>query len=385
MSSVRMLPGNALSLLESGGEFFPAILAAIANAQSDIHLHTYMFKTDATGASITQALIAAAQRGVRVRLVLDGFGSRDFVERMQPLLDEHGILLRVFRREAGGLALRRGRLRRMHHKLLSIDGYIAFVGGINILDDIDAIAPEAPRLDYALRIEGPLVRQVVSVQEALWHRLGWALLHRRPAFEKLPTARTRPGSTRAALVIRDSLRHRNDIERAYLRAIRRARHEILIANAYFMPGRAFRQALLTAAARGVKVTLVLQGRVEYWLFHHACAALYPHLLAGGIRIVEYRKSLLHAKVAVVDDQWATVGSSNIDPFSLWLAREANVIVRDEEFAQHLRKRLMRAIEDGGIELSLANWSKRSRLERFFSWLAYGVFRWIVERVARPID
>ena len=189
-------------------------------------------------------------------------------------------------------------------------------------------------------------------------------------------------NVRAALVIRDSVRHRNDIEQAYLRAIRRARHEILIANAYFLPGRPFRHALLDAAARGVKVTLLLQGISDYRIFQHACAALYPHLLAGGIRIIEYRKSMLHAKVAVVDGHWATVGSSNIDPFSLWLAREANVIIRDNRFAAHLQQRIETAIADGGIELSRETWAQRSLLRRISSWLAYGLVRWLTDRFVR---
>ena len=140
-------------------------------------------------------------------------------------------------------------------------------------------------------------------------------------------------------MIRDNLRYRRDIERAYLAAIRTAKREILIANAYFFPGVRFRRALIAAAQRGVRVTLLLQARVEYLLLHYASRALYGQLLAAGIEIQEYHRSFLHAKVAVVDDHWATVGSSNIDPYSLLMAREANVFVRDPHFADQLRVEL----------------------------------------------
>jgi cardiolipin synthase len=146
--------------------------------------------------------------------------------------------------------------------------------------------------------------------------------------------------------VRDNLRHRRDIERAYLDAIGAAREEIVLANAYFLPGRRFRRALRAAAGRGVRVTILLQGLVEYRLLHYATQALYGNLLAAGIRIFEYQRSFLHAKVAVIDHHWATVGSSNIDPFSLLLAREANVVVLDRRFAEDLEQSLAAAMRDG---------------------------------------
>jgi cardiolipin synthase len=157
-------------------------------------------------------------------------------------------------------------------------------------------------------------------------------------------------NARAAFLERDNVRHRHAIEDAYLEAIAQARDEIIIANAYFLPGRRFRRALEAAARRGVRVTLLLQGRVEYALLHYATLGLYRILLRAGIRVVEYRASFLHAKVAVIDAGWATVGSSNIDPFSLLLAREANIVVRDAGFAADLRRRVLQAIARGGVEI-----------------------------------
>src|SRR5690606_8307328 len=191
-----------------------------------------------------------------------------------------------------------------------------------------------PRFDYAVRVEGPLLKDIHRSMLHLWLTLRWANLGKRYRPDRAATHRTkRAGDMEAALLVRDNLRHRREIEYAYLKAIITAREEILIANAYFLPGRAFRRALRSATRRGVKVVLLLEGRAEYRLQYYATLALYSNLLDAGIRIFEYRKSFLHAKVAVIDDHWATVGSSNIDPFSLLVAREANVAVRDRGFAR----------------------------------------------------
>lgn len=379
-------PGNHITLLQNGTAFFPALLKAIAEAQHDVHLETYIFELDETGRRVSDALSAAARRGVRVRVVVDGFGSRDFVARMQAALAESGVEMLVFRKDLGLFSLQRRRLRRLHRKLTVVDGQIAFVGGINIIDDSNAPHEASPRFDYAIRIEGPLVRVVQAVQEALWHVLSWASFRRRPHLTKPSLAeKAKPahaGNIRAALVIRDNLRHRKDIEDEYLKAIGSARDEITIANAYFLPGRRFRTALLDARKRGVAVTLLLQGRIEYWLLHHACQAVYPQLLSEGVSIVEYRKSFLHAKVAVIDKDWATVGSSNIDPFSLMLAREANVIVRDTAFTHELRSSLLTAMDDGGILLSADHWQKRPWRLRVLSWIAFGLVRSMTGRLIR---
>jgi cardiolipin synthase len=179
---------------------------------------------------------------------------------------------------------------------------------------------------------------------------------------------------RAAFLVRDNLRHRRDIEEAYLAAIAGARSEILIASSYFFPGTGFRRALMEAAARGVRVVLLLQGRVEYVLLHYASHALYGAFLDAGIEIHEYRKSFLHAKVAVIDRRWATVGSSNIDPLSLLLAREANVVIDDREFAAALQQSLAVAMEAGAHQVRRERWKDQPLTERVAMWSCYGLAR-----------
>lgn len=373
--SADFLPGNHLELLESGTEYFPALLAAIAAASSEIYLETYIFAADATGRSVVAALAAAARRGVAVQVLVDGFGARDFPQGLGQSLLASGALVEVYRPELARLKMRRHRLRRLHRKLAVIDGRIAFVGGINVIDDDGAPHP-VPRFDYAVRVAGPLVPAIHASMRHLWRLVGWAKLRRRPP--SMPAnvwkGDVLAGTMTAALIIRDNLRHRSDIEDAYLAAIAEARTEVLVASAYFLPGRRFRHALLDAAARGVAVSIVLQGRVEYALLHYATQALYRNLLDGGVRIFEYHAGFLHAKVAAVDGCWATVGSSNIDPFSLLLAREANLVVQDAGFAAQLRASLQRVIDGGAGEIVLADLKRRSLPARAVRWLAYSLVR-----------
>ncbi len=369
--------GNRLQLLRNGEAYFPALIAAIDRARHEVHLETYIFADDATGRDIAAALSRAAQRGVMVRLLVDGFGARDFDTGLGAGLGADGVEVMVYRPEAGRYAFRRHRLRRMHRKLAVIDGEVGFAGGINIIDDFDTST--SPRFDYAVRIEGPLVARLHLAVRHVWRLVRWAALGRRPPPPTFvpPQRPAAVGSVQAALLLRDNLAHRHDIEYAYLDAVRSARGEILIANAYFLPGRRFSKALLLAAQRGVKVSLLLQGRSDHLLFHYATQALYDRMLAAGVRVFEYDRAELHAKVAVIDQAWATVGSSNIDPFSLLLAREANVVVRDPGFAAELRASLVETISAAAREVRVEDQRQRSWRARLASVLAYSLVRFML--------
>lgn len=369
------LDGNAIVLLENGVSYFPALESAIDLAAVEVHLETYIFEDDATGRRIADALCRAAARGVAVRVLVDGIGARPFIDRLMPRLEASGVAVQIYRRDHRPLRLRRHRLRRMHRKVAVIDARVAFVGGINIIDDVHDGGPPHPRFDYAVRVEGPLLRPATEAVHHLWWLVSWANFRRRGRRPALSHVRDRPvGKVRAAFVIRDNLRHRRDIEDAYLAAIRRADSEIIIACAYFFPGRRFRHALTVAAARGVEVVLVLQGLSDHPWLAYATRALYPYFLARGIRLFEYHRSELHAKVAVIDRHWATVGSSNIDPLSLLMAREANVIVDDRDFARELRDSLQREIAAGAVERRADDLQRLPALRRLASWLAYQCVR-----------
>lgn len=370
--------GNSLQLLESGGEYFPALIAAIDAALHEVHLETYIFADDTTGRRVAAALARTAQRGVAVRVLVDGFGAREFAAGLGASLAADRVEVMSYRPEAGQLSFRRHRLRRLHRKLAVVDGRVAFVGGINVIDDFDDGESVSARFDYAVRVEGPLVAGIHATMRHVWRLVRWARLGRRPPPPAaLPAAAASDGRTAAALLIRDNLRHRRDIENAYLEAIDAARREILISNAYFLPGRRFRKALLAAAKRGVVVKLLLQGRSDHVLMHYATLSLYDRMLSAGVRVFEYAPAELHAKVAVIDGDWATVGSSNIDPFSLLLSREANVVVRDAAFAGQLRTSLQAALDSAAREILVADQRRRSWLARLAIAAAYSLVRILI--------
>jgi cardiolipin synthase A/B len=377
----HFIDGNQIKLLRNGTEYFPALEAAIAGAQREIYLQTYIYQEDTTGIRIGKALMSAAQRGVSVNVLLDGFGSKDLPKTFIKALEQAGVSVMFYRPKVSPWSFKKRRLRRLHRKVVAVDGKIGFVGGINIIDDYDIpnAAPNnvAPRIDYAVRVEGALMPAIVASVHKLWRRLAWSRLHPIGAnkIKTLPQAIIQNGM-KAALVLRDNVLHRRDIEDAYLTAIAHAKFEIIIANAYFVPGRRFRQALLTAVRRGVSVKLCLQGRMEYFLMF-ATHAFYSEFLRNGIEIYEYRKSFMHCKVAVIDGEWATVGSSNIDPFSLLLAREANIIVLDKAFATELRADIVQSIQENSHRVLHDDWVHGNKLKRVVSRLAYGIVRAIL--------
>ena len=368
--------GNEVLLLRSGTEYFPALERAIDAAEREVRIETYILADDDTGRRIAAALARAVTRGVAVRLAYDGFGSSTHIGGLGNELRRAGVEVAVFRPDTGWWSkFSRSRLRRLHRKLVMIDGRTAFVGGINIIDDLNMPPPRHPRFDYAVRVQGPLLEPIHRAMLVLWAALHQHGLERlRIAMTTFPPVASVAGDHHAWFAFRDNVAHRRDIEREYLTAILAARSEILIANAYFFPGRRFRRALLRARRHGVRVRLLLQGRQEYLLQHYATRALYGTLLDAGVELYEYKQSFLHAKVAVVDGEWATVGSSNIDPFSLLLAREANVFVRDRSFAATLKDSLEEAIRKESIVIHEERWSSRPLIDRLLTWSLYGVAR-----------
>jgi len=382
--------GHGLLLLEGSAELFPAMVAAVDSAQREVWLETYIFDFSAGSAEVAEALLRAAGRGVAVRVVVDGFGTPQLSPPWRERLEAAGVSWLVYAPVGSLGVLWPGSWRRLHRKLCVIDGHIGFCGGINQLDDWhdpNHGALDSPRLDFAVRVTGPIVQDMRSAMEQLWQRtralrrldpqaLADALFHPRKNDTSAPLPVPPPpgGQARATLLLRDNLLHRRRIEKAYLRAIGRAQREIIIANAYFVPGGRLRRALERAARRGVSVRLLLQGRYEYFMQYYASRPVYGALLKAGITIHEYSASFLHAKVAVFDGRTATVGSSNLDPLSLLVAREANILVDDEEFAGRLRSRLLRAIADHGREMDPQQYESRPWREWALERLALVVMR-----------
>ena len=401
-----------LLLLQGGQAYFPALIRAIDEALNWVQLETYIFDMHGMGAKVADALIRAARRGLTVQVLVDGIGSGHLSPEWQQKMRDAGVQWCVYSPLAAGFGalglLVPDRWRRLHRKLCVIDQRVVFCGGINILDDLydpNYGDLKSPRFDFAVAASGPLAVEAADAVALLWWRVqaGYSARksHLNAAWEKFkaagyggrtsseglkPAVSSAGGSAvvtpgvKAVLVLRDNLRNRKSIEKSYLKAIGRAYDEILIANAYFLPGGKLRRALVAAARRGVKVTLLLQGKYEYFMQYHAARPVYTALLGAGIEIHEYEASFLHAKVAVIDRHWATVGSSNLDPLSLLLAREANVVVEDKVFAGQLRVQLLQAIASQGRKIDPAAYGKRPFGQRILGHVAYALMRfgiWIV--------
>jgi cardiolipin synthase len=365
MRSVNLVGHNDIKLLETGLELFPAMLAAIAVAQDAIYFETYIFADDATGRAVEQALIDAARRGVRVRVVTDWWGTgHKQCTRLGMAFAAAGVRYRVF-----NAWFKRG-VARTHRKITVVDGAVAYVGGININDDWycdydPGKRLPAPRWDFAAEVKGPLVDTIVREVQAQWARVGHlGVMKRIHLFREMRIVPEAGGEKpmQAAFIVRDSLRNRRTIQRAYLQAIGRAKKSILLVNPYFAPGHKFRKALAVAGQRGVEVKLLI-GVGEITLQDMVARSFYPKLLAAGVKVYEYRKTQLHAKVAVIDDDWSTVGSSNCDGLSLFLNQEANIVVKDVRFASTMREQILSGIAEGTPicmeEFEHVGWTKRA--------------------------
>lgn len=373
---------NTVTLLHCGAEFFPALIAAIDAAQVEIYLETYIFAADETGDLVKAALKRAGSRGVQVKVMTDWLGTgRAQVSLLAHELSTASVNYRVF-----NPWFRHG-VARTHRKLCVLDRELAFLGGLNINDDLRAdddfkIVLPAPRWDFAVQIRGPLVQDIHREAEVQWIRLGPLKLRLRwELFRALrsKSATSIDGPSLVALVVRDNLRNRRTIQRTYLKALGHARKSAFLANPYFAPGRKLRRALESAAARGVDVTLLL-GVGQFRLQDAIAHSFYPKLLESGVKIVEYRKTQLHGKVAVVDDVWATVGSSNYDGFSLFVNQEANIVVKDAAFANALRVHIEHGVADG-VAVRIEDYDNISWYRRVW----YGAAFWLYRAMIRVIS
>jgi cardiolipin synthase len=390
-SRLAFTAGNGVRLFGGGADYFDALIAHVDAAIESVSLETYIFCDDEAGRPVSDALVRAARRGVRVRVITDGLGTGRlslFEEWV-----EAGVEHRIYNPGWLGVFGRFG-LSRTHRKLALIDSRVAFCGGINIVDDYAMANGRLahPRWDFAVELTGPVVAHVAAALEAQWRRLtlghraygasvsralvplaravsGQGLWRGRAS----PSALDRPlKAPSIAFVARDNFVNRRAIEKAYLVAIGRARAEILLANPYFMPGRKLRRALVRAARRGVDVR-VLIGRKEFAALDRAVPHLYRTFLKAGVRIAEYEKTMLHGKVAVIDSDWATVGSSNLDALSLVLNNEANVVLIEHPEIGELREAMLAAFDEGRL-IDPARYAARPLPERLLNWFAYAVYR-----------
>lgn len=327
--------GNSVELLMNGEGFYPRVFDCIRNAREEVLLETFIIAEDKIGRQLQQALIAAARAGARVEVMVDGYGTFDLSTPFLTEMVDAGVTLRVFDPSPRMFGMRTNLFRRLHRKIVVVDGKIAYVGGINFSEEHIADFGDMAKQDYAVEVKGPIVADI--------HAASLSLLREATPEQNGPIdiPRTKPadsppaGNSQMLIAVRDNNKHKADIERLYLQAIRSAKKRIVIANAYFFPGYRLLRALRNASRQGLEVLLIMQGQPDMpWV--SACSrALYNYLLKEGVTILEYGERPFHGKVALVDDEWVTIGSSNLDPLSLAMNLEANVFIKDKNFNQQL--------------------------------------------------
>jgi len=367
----RWTEGNRFTLLENGEAFFPRVFECIAAARREVLLETFILFEDKVGLALRDALVAAARNGARVDITIDGYGSPDLSQEYLASLTAVGVRVHVFDPAPRILGWRPNVFRRLHRKLVVVDGTRAFIGGINYSADHLADFGPGAKQDYSVEVEGPVVAEM--------HRFALSALGRdstpRRWFRRAPeTAGPAVGSAQALLVTRDNRDHPDDIERHYRVAIRAARQRLVIANAYFFPGYRLLRELVKAARRGVDVRLILQGEPDMPIVKLAAGLLYHHLIKHGVQVHEYCERPLHGKVAVADDEWATVGSSNLDPLSLSLNLEANVVIRDAAFNRQLSDRLQHLMDHNCKQIQAHELGPVSRWHPVRSYFVFHVLR-----------
>ena len=366
---------NRIKLLVGGSNAFPAMLEAIAMARERVHLESYILASDETGRDFQQALIERAQSGVQVRVMYDAVGSMGrisdvFVEEME----QAGIEVREFHPIAPWRA-RWGLNRRDHQKLLIVDSRVAFTGGLNIGNDY---APK-PRgqgwHDLHCQVEGPVVRDLAMIFRRAWLRAGGRSFKEEMARASDAMQLGRIATSPVLIATADNWRldHRIDMHAAYRFALRHALKSIDLTNAYFIPDILLRREFRRAVKRGVEVRVIVPSESDVGLVYHASRRLYARLLKMGVRIFEYQNRMMHAKAGVIDREWATIGSFNMDRRSFVHNLEVGLVVADREFAAVMDDQFERDLEQCK-EVTLAQWRARPFARRAKEWLAFR-FRW----------
>ncbi|MBL8954501.1 MAG: cardiolipin synthase ClsB [Myxococcaceae bacterium] len=365
---------NRVALLKDGYQTFPAMLQAAREARSTLCIETYILRDDAVGNQLASVLIERAYAGVEVNLMYDGWGAQvsdAYVMRLKLA----GVRVLCFApvRLLSRVARVIGRLRRRNHrKAMIVDGRVAFTGGLNLSNDYAAVEDGGHGWrDTHVRIEGPAAVQLERMFLDTWRK------HRGPRLDEARYRRRTPhdDDDRVRFIGNEFAADRKDIRVAYVKAFNAARRRIHVMNAYFMPPSRVLRSLMKAARRGVDVTLILAGTTDVPIVLLGSRGLYGKLLRSGVRIFEWKGRILHAKTAVVDAHWSTIGSANLDTLSLRQNLEVNAVIEDDTFGASMEK-LFNTDLHSCVEVTRETLADRSLFERLLSWLAYQVRSWL---------
>lgn len=369
--SYEYIPCNKVKLVRGGRDYFTTLTRLINHAKHFIHLQVYIYNADETGQQVAAALKEAARRGVHVYLMTDGYASKDLPDHFIKDLQASGIFFRFFEPLLKSEHFYFGR--RLHHKVLVVDGYYGLVGGINISNRYNDSDDEPAWLDWALYMEGPGATELFKVCINVWARPGQISL-RRNLRHQLPVLPA-PGHTSLRIRRNDWVKRRNQISRSYIDMLRRASSDVIIMSSYFLPGSIIRRHLSKAAKRNINIQVIVAGKSDVKLAKHAERYMYRWLLKRNIRLYEYTKAVLHGKLAVRDRKWVTIGSYNVNDISAYASVELNIDVNDAEFATHVHQQLEAVITNDCVLITEEGFIKKYNFfQRTIQYVSYWLVR-----------
>ncbi len=364
---------NTVELLKGGSPYFSTLIELIDNATSSLQMQFYIYEDDATGIDIANHLIQAAHRGVIVQILLDGYASRKLSQNFKKKLRSNGIRLRFFEPILKSKKFYFGR--RLHHKIVVADGQRALVGGINISDRYNDTPGQSAWLDWAIYVKGEAAYELYKICDQFYSKTSEENI----ILDKEAIMKATDLKTNIPLRIRrnDWVMNKNEISASYMNMFKQAEHSIIIMSSYFIPGAFFKRNILKALSRGISIKLILAGISDVGIAKYAEKYLYRWAIRHGIEIYEYKRNILHGKIAVSDNRFVTVGSYNINDISALASIELNIDVENKEFATSVSQTLTHIIENECERVS-PNKAIRSfsLLEKLTHWFSYELFRMI---------
>jgi cardiolipin synthase len=373
-SSTDYTHRNKVCLVRGGHEYFETLESMINSAKETIHLQTYIYDDDETGRKITEALKKAAQRGVKVYLLVDAFASKSLGKPFEQEMATAGIHFRRFEPLLKSHYFYFGR--RLHHKIVVTDAFSSLVAGVNISDRYNDLPGHPAWLDWALHVEGEASHELFKVCIELWYKSFTRARHLIRE-QKFPVA---PASWDCAVKVRrnDWVHRRNQITRSYIEMLNRAEKHIIIMSSYFLPGRLIRRNIRRAADRGVKVSVMLAGESDISLAKNAERYIYRWLFKHKINVYEYPTKVLHGKLSTYDDKWVTLGSYNVNNISAYASVELNLDVDNSEFATSVQSRLKRIIQQECIQVTEETYATRNNFfHRTMQIISYEIVRLMI--------
>lgn len=365
------IPHNKAKLIRGGREYFTLLPKLIAQAQRTIHLQVYIFEDDETGRMIGAALMEAAKRGVRVYLLCDGYASKELSAGFIKELHAAGVYFRFYEPLLKSEHFYFGR--RMHHKVLVVDGHYGLVGGINISNRYNDIDDDPAWMDWAIFMEGPICGSLHQICINLWAKPA-QLAIRRSMRHELPAI---PVTGNSPLRIRrnDWVKSKNQISRSYIDMFRKATSNVIIMSGYFLPGTIIRHHMSRATKRGIDIRVIVAGKSDVKLAKHAERYMYRWLLKRDIKLFEYTTSVLHGKMATRDQKWVTIGSYNVNDISAYASVELNIDVNDPEFAINVQQQLEDIMKNDCVQITEETYNKKYNFfERFIQYCSYWLVR-----------